>query len=87
MTAQSIAQSLNTVLINPLILALFATGLLLFVVGLIQFLYNINILGTSGDGREEGKRHMVWGLVGMFIMISAYSILNFLATNIGVSIK
>ena len=67
-------------LIDPALLLLFMVGLLVFVVGVVQFM-----LALSGGGKnlEEGKRHMLWGVIGMIIMASAVGILNFIGNVFG----
>ena len=61
-----------TYIINPAILMVFACGFLLFIYGLVEFLWNLN----EGKDNSEGKQHMIWGIVGMLIMISVYGILD-----------
>ena len=60
------------VIINPLIVLGFAVAVLYFFFGVFQF------VSKAGDekGREEGKRSIVWGLVGMFIMVSVFGIIR-----------
>ena len=58
--------------LGPLEMILFAAGLLLFVWGLVKFLWNI---GEGGD-QTEGKDHMLWGIIGMTIMISIWGIIT-----------
>lgn len=65
-------QRVVTYIIDPALLVIFACGFLLFVYGLVEFLWKLN----EGGEAEEGKRHMVWGIVGMFIMVSVYGILD-----------
>lgn len=67
----------TTYIIDPAILLVFAAGFFLFTWGLVQFL---GALGDneSGTRREAGKRHIVWGLVGMLVMISVYGIIALL---------
>ena len=62
------------------LLLLFSAGLLVFFWGVIEFLWGLNAAGESS--KDEGKRHMLWGLIGMFVMVSAYAIINFIAGNI-----
>ena len=76
----TLVSSLETVIINPLLLLLFSAGLLVFFWGVIEFLLALNVSGQSS--KEDGKRHMLWGLIGMFIMVSAYAFLNFIASNV-----
>jgi len=70
-------------IVNPLLLLIFAVGLLVFIFGIIEFLAGLSELN---DKKEEGKKHMLWGLVGMFIMASAYAIIKLIATTVGTNI-
>lgn len=38
----------------------------------------------NDEARSIGKKHMVWGIVGIVIMVSAYSILRMVAATFGV---
>lgn len=70
--------SIEVLIINPLIGLLFALGLVVFLWGLVQFIIN----SDNEDGRTTGKRHMIWGIVGMFIMVGAYAIINILGNTL-----
>ena len=65
-------QRIVTYIIDQVLLVIFALGFLLFVYGLVEFLWNLN----SGKDTESGKQHMIWGIVGMVIMVSVYGILD-----------
>ena len=67
-------------IINPLLYLLFAVGLLIFVFGMVEFIYGLN---AETDARERGKKHMLWGLVGMLIMAVAYSIVRLIIDTVG----
>ena len=66
----------------PAMTVVFAAGFLLFIWGLVKFLWNVE----EGGGKTEGKQHMIWGIIGMLIMVSFWSIISLLdATfNLGV---
>ncbi|MFC1775682.1 hypothetical protein ACFLY0_02425 [Patescibacteria group bacterium] len=66
-------------IINPLIGFLFALALVLFLWGIARFLFQAN----DENAREQGKKHIMWGLFGMFIMISVMGIVTFLANTFG----
>jgi hypothetical protein len=70
--------SIEFLIIIPLIKLLFAAGLVFFFWGLAQFIMNAD----SDEGRTKGKQHMIWGIVGMFIMIGAYAIINILTNTL-----
>lgn len=68
-----------TAVVNPLILLLIAGALVLFLWGGFEFIMNAG----GGEGRETGKRHLLWGIIGLFVMIGAFGILRILGRTIG----
>ena len=66
-------------IIDPALLVIFALGFLLFIYGLVEFLWNLN----EGGDNKAGKQHMVWGIVGMLIMVSVYGILGLIDNTFG----
>jgi len=68
------------VIINPLITLLFVLALAYFFWGVFEF-----ISKPAGDSEKEtGKKHMIWGVVGMFIMASVKGIISLIKVTIGV---
>jgi hypothetical protein len=59
-------------IINPIVGILFALALVYFLYGLTVFIMN------AGDSakRVEAKSHMVWGLVGLTVMVAAWGIIG-----------
>lgn len=76
---KSLATSILTVVVNPFVVFLAALAVLLFLWGLLQFMANAG----SEEGREVGKRHMINGLIGLFIMISVFGIMQFITNTFG----
>ncbi|MBI5645033.1 hypothetical protein HY970_02935 [Candidatus Kaiserbacteria bacterium] len=70
--ASQVVGRLVDLVLNPIILVLFAAGFFLFMWGLVQFLWGLR----SGEVGDSGKQHMLWGIVGMLIMVSVYGILR-----------
>lgn len=64
--------NVNREIINPIILFLFALALLYFLFGMFQFLVN----GGNDEKRTTGKSHMMWGIVGLTIMMGVWFILE-----------
>ncbi len=71
----------NEHVINPLIVLLFTAGLVLFIVGLFNFFSNRD----DSEALDKGKRHMLWGIIGMAIMISVFGIMKFLTGSLGIT--
>jgi hypothetical protein len=71
--ATNLIDKFTTYIIDPAILLIFSFGFLMFVWGLVQFMMNVQ----QGNEKSvnDGKQHMLWGIVGMLIMISVYGII------------
>lgn len=65
---------INALIINPAIATLFIVAFVIFLYGMVEFLYKAN----DKDGRAVGKQHMIWGVIGFVIMLGVYGIINFL---------
>ncbi len=72
---------INQYILNPLIVLVFAIALLIFFYGLFQFIRS----ASDGKERSDGKKKIIWGLVGMFIMFSAYGIIKVIMATIGLN--
>ncbi len=68
---QNLMDKIVAIIIDPLILLIFSVGFVVFLWGLVEFMRNVE----SESSRETGKQHMLWGLVGMFIMIAVQGII------------
>ena len=79
MTTAELVDRFQKVIIDPLLLLLFALGLLWFLWGVVIFIWNAN----SEEARKTGVRHMTWGIVGMFIMVAAWGIINLISNTFG----
>lgn len=75
-----IVGKLTAAFINPALALIFALGLLVFVYGLTEFIWG---LSQESDKRESGKQHMLWGLIGMFVMVSSIAIIKIIASIVG----
>lgn len=70
-SAANLIAKITDAIINPLIILLFALALLMFFWGAAQFMLNVN----DEQGKANGRRHMLWGIIGMVIMFSVFAIL------------
>ena len=69
--ASSLIDKFVDYIIDPAILVIFAAGFFLFTWGLVQFIYKLD-----EGAQSSGKQHMLWGIVGMLIMVSVYGIIS-----------
>lgn len=63
--------------LNPLVILLFAGAFLVFLWGIFQFVY----AGDDATAKEDGKRHLLYGVIGMTIMVAAYSIMEIIGAT------
>jgi hypothetical protein len=67
---------------NVLVPVLFAIAFIVFLWGA----FNVFILGAnSDDAKEKGKNLMLWGLVGFFVMVSIWGLVNILTGTVSFS--
>ncbi len=70
----SFIANVNGSIINPLIQLLFAVAVAVFLYGVFQFMMN----QTNEENKTTGKSHMLWGIIGLVLMIGVWTILNIL---------
>lgn len=68
----NIVNKVTTEIINPVIEVLFGLAVAIFFWGIIEFIWN----SGSEDKRTTGKQHIIWGLVGLFIMAAVAGIIQ-----------
>ena len=64
---------INQYIINPFIVFFVAFALAGFIMGIVYM-----VLASGGDAEKlaSGKRHLLWGIVGLFIMVSVFGLIN-----------
>jgi hypothetical protein len=82
MNIDQLLLKIYTYILNPIIAVLFVVATAYFLIGLIRYF----IPQGSDTDRQTGQRHMVWGLVGMFLMISVFGIMRIIVNTFGVNL-
>jgi len=73
-----IIQNVKDEILTPLVVLLFALATGYFLYGLMKFIQNQD----NEIEQDEGKRHMVWGIVGIALMVGVYGILNLIKASV-----
>jgi succinate dehydrogenase/fumarate reductase cytochrome b subunit len=71
----------NEIIVNPLIILLFAAALVYFLYGVFQFIQNAD----NAEKRETGQQHMMWGLIGMLIMFGVFGLIHIIEGTLGLT--
>ena len=70
-TIDEIIAVVTNEILQPIVQLLFALATILFLWGVVEFL----ISRDNEEERDKGKRHMLWGAIGLVIMFSVNGIL------------
>ncbi|HRH31261.1 MAG TPA: hypothetical protein PK950_01210 [Candidatus Paceibacterota bacterium] len=57
---------------------LFALALLMFIWGVLKYV----IAPDGSDDREEGRWFMIWGIVGLFVMVSVWGLVGLVSNTL-----
>lgn len=74
LTPECFVQMIGKNILDPIMYVLFAAAMIVFMYGVIEFLVDLSKGGKDPD--NKGKKHMLWGLIGLFIMLTAASIIG-----------
>jgi hypothetical protein len=73
---------INSQIVNPIIKVLIAASVIYFLYGVLKYFVGSR---ERADGQEasEGKNHLLYGIIGMAITVSAFGLVNLIANFVG----
>lgn len=74
-----VMQKIVTEFFSPLYQIVAACAVVYFLYGAAKFIYDMN----NPEEKNTGKQHLLWGLVGLFIIFSVGGILQFFNSYFG----
>ncbi len=77
----SFVKSVDNLIINPIIVLLFALAVVYFLYGVFQFISN----QENEEAKTKGKSHMMWGIIGIVIMLGVFTILNMIMKTFNIT--
>lgn len=77
-TTTDLLNNISKFIINPIIFTLFSIAFVVFIWGLVQFVANLD----NEEARSTGGKHMIWGLIGMAIMVSVNGIIGIIDSTV-----
>ena len=75
----SLLSSITREIIQPGLSLLTALAVIYFLYGVFIFIKD----SSSDDGVTTGRRHIFWGIVGLFIIVSAWGIIALICNTVG----
>lgn len=82
MTVNSLLNGIVYTILQPIVVLMFAVALVMFFWGIVQFVATSN----TDEGRETGKKNIMYGIIGMFIMFSVYGIIGIISGTFGIDL-
>ena len=73
--AAKLISNIKVYILNPIIGFMFAVAVVMFIYGIVEYIWSAD----NEDKVAVGKKHMIWGIIGIFVMIGVYGILNLLS--------
>ncbi len=70
---------ISTEILNPIIAILFVVATAYFFWGVVKYIWDPD----NEESREQGRIGMMYGLIGMFIMVAVFGILRFIIGTTG----
>lgn len=66
-------------IVSPVVYLIVALAVVYFVWGVLMFIQNAD----NSEKRADGYKHMLWGIIGLFIILSAKGIINIIKATLG----
>ncbi len=76
----SLINNFISVVVQPIVALLFVVALLVFVYGVAEMIKDAD----NEEARKTGRRHILYGVIGLFIMVTANVILNIVKATFGI---
>ncbi len=76
--ASSILTTIATFM-KAIIPVLITLGIIYFIWGVLSY-----VLGKSDDAKKEGRDRMIYGIIGLFVIISIWGLVNILNSTFGI---
>ena len=81
--AYAFVERFNEVILYPVILLLTGIAFLVFLYGCLIYITH----AENSSAREEGRSHIIYSIIGMFVMLVAYAILTIAANTFGLGAR
>ena len=79
--ATTLILKINSAIVNPIILLMFACALVAFLWGVMNYVTK----SDDTEARQKGSQHIMWGIIGMALMIMAFGIEKVVIQTFGIN--
>lgn len=75
-------KNITLFIIQPLVVLLLTAGVAYFIWGVAMYIFN----SDSADERKKGTQHLIWGILGIVVMVGVIGILRIVTSTFGVNL-
>ena len=75
---QGLIENINDQVLRPAFSLLVSLAAVVFVWGVVQFIAR----ASNEKAREDGKRHIIWGLIGLAVIVGVWGIVGLITDTI-----
>lgn len=65
-------------IVTPIVGLMFAVGVVVFAFGVMEMIWH----GDDADARTKGRNHMLSGVIGMVVMMSAWGLIYLVSNTV-----
>lgn len=80
MTISAFLDKVSDLILNPLILLVFALSFVYFIYGIVKFIS----LEDGDKAKVDARTAILWGMFGMIVMFSVYGLIKFVLATFGI---
>ncbi len=80
--AKGLLSKIESAILFPLMTLLTAVAVFVFLWGVYEYVLHAD----EDSAREQGRMHMLYGIIGLVVILSAYAILKIAAGTFGVPV-
>ncbi len=73
-------KKLNTYIFNPLISLMVVVAVAVFIYGIFEYIRGAD----SEEARQKGQQHILWSIIGLFIMVGVFFIMRVILGSVGI---
>lgn len=81
MTMDQFLQKAVQAIVNPIIMVLIAVAAVVFAYGIFEFVKGAD----NPEVRKQGQQHILYGLIGLAIMMSVFTIIRIILNTLGLT--
>lgn len=72
-----------THIIQPIVVLLLTAGVAYFIWGVAMYIFN----SDNADERKKATQHLIWGILGVVIMVGVMGIIRIATSSFGISVR